>query len=402
MSSPSSRRPLIWGSAAVALAAVTAGIWWTTRTPAQAAAPKAGRPPVPVSTERARSEDLPQITHGMGTVRSLHDVTVQTQVEGVLTEVRFREGQTVKRGELLARIDDRIIAAEVAQAQAEKRKNEAQLAAARIDLARYTNLAKEEAISKQAIDQQTAVVEQLEATIAANDAAVASAQARLSYTRIVSPVDGRVGLRRVDPGNVVQPNSPLGLVSVTQLDPISVVVALPQDLVPVLQGVLHDHPDAPVLALDRPAGQVLAKGRMQMIDNQIDPATGTIQLKSVFPNPAEKLWPGQSVAIELQTGLAQGAVTVAVKSVQRGMKGPFVYRVKDGKAEVVQVKVGHEHDGRVVIASGLEAGDEVVSDGHSRVVPGGPVKVGGGGATPPGGARTATTTAAATPAGGAP
>lgn len=376
MSSSSSRRVLRIAAAAGALLLLGGGVWWVTRTPAQAQPKqgKTGRPPVPVATETVRAQDMPDITESIGTVESLHDVVLQTQVEGVLTEVRFTEGQNVKKGELLARIDDRILVAELGQAQADKRRNEALLASAQVDLTRYTNLFKEEAISKQAIDQQEAVVKQLEATLAGNDAAIANARARLSFTRIVSPIDGRVGLRRVDPGNVVQPNSAEGLVSVTQLDPIAVVVALPQDSLSVLQTLLHEKTEAPVLALDRPGGQVLAQGKLQMIDNKVDRASGTIQLKTVFPNPAEKLWPGQSVAVALQTGFLPQATVVSAKAVQRGIDGPFVYRVEDGKAAVAKVGVGHEHEGLVVITSGLAVGDVVVSEGQSRVVPGGPVK----------------------------
>lgn len=359
---------------AVAVAAVAIAAWRIIGTSEAKAPAKTGKPPVPVAVETVAQRDMPQIATSMGTVQSLHDVTVRTQVEGVLTEVLFKEGQTVKRGELLARIDDRVIAADVAQTVAEKKKNEAQLTSARIDLGRYTNLLKEEAISKQAIDQQAALVEQLEATVAANDAAIAAANARLSYTRIVSPVEGRVGLRRVDAGNLVRPSDAEGLVSVTQLDPIAVMFVLPQDDLRIVQNVVREHPDAPVLALDRPGGEELGKGRLHMIDNQIDRTTGTIQMKAILPNLEQKLWPGQSVAVELQTGFSGAATVVSSKTVQRGLKGPFVYRVKDNKAELVNVRVGHELEGKVVILEGLEPGDVVVSDGHSRVAPGSTLK----------------------------
>jgi RND family efflux transporter MFP subunit len=368
-----SRRKAIIIAVLVAASGVVA--WQVLGKSEDKAPAKAARPPVPVEVETVRSQDMPKLAASMGTVQSLHDVTVRAQVEGMLTEVHFREGQTVKRGELLARIDDRVIAADVAQATAEKRRNEAQLTSARIDLGRYTNLLKEEAISKQAIDQQAALVEQLEATIAANDAAIASANARLSYTRILSPVEGRVGLRRVDPGNLVRPSDPEGLVSVTQLDPIAVMFVLPQDDLAVIQNVLREHPDAPVLAFDRPGGTVLGKGKLTMIDNQIDRTTGTIQIKAQLPNLEQKLWPGQSVAVELQTGFSAQATVVSSKTVQRGMKGPFVYRLKDNKAELVTVRVGHELEGSVVILDGLSPGDVVVSDGHSRVAPGAALKV---------------------------
>jgi membrane fusion protein, multidrug efflux system len=360
---------------AVAIAAVVAFAAWRLFAGKEEAPARSGPPAVPVAVERARSEDMPQIARSMGTVQSLHEVVVRTQVAGVLVEVLFKEGQLVKRGELLARIDDRVIAAELAAARAEKRKSEAQLASARIDLARYSNLWKQEAIARQVIDQQTALVEQLEATVAANDAAIAVAGARLSYTRILSPVDGRVGLRRIDPGNVVQPSDPDGLVSVAQLDPIAVVFALSQDLLPVLQPILQKESEAPVVALDRPSGEELARGRLSVIDNRVDRTTGTVQLKAEFTNADRVLWPGQSVTVQLQTGFSAGATVVPVKCLQRGLKGTFVYRVKEERAEVVQVRVGHERDGLVVILEGLAPGDVVVSDGHSRVRPGARVKI---------------------------
>ncbi len=341
---------------------------------ADSAPAKATRPAVPVYVETARTLDVPAVTRGIGTVQSLHDVTIRAQLEGVLVEVLFREGQTVKRGDLLARIDDRAIAAAAAEARAEKRRNEAQLAAAKLDLIRYSNLWKEEAIARQTVDQQAALVAQLEATVGANAAAIAAAEARLSYARIVSPVDGRVGLRRIDAGNVVRPTDPEGLVSVTQLDPIAVVFALPQEVLPTVQALLHGPEPAPVIAYDRPSGAALAQGHLQMMDNQIDRTTGTIRLKAEFPNPEEKLWPGQSVSVELQTGFSAGATVVSLKAVQRGRTGPFVYRVIDGIAKMVPVQLGPEHGEVVVILEGVAPGDVVVRDGQSRVIPGAPVQ----------------------------
>ncbi|ATB41920.1 RND transporter MFP subunit [Cystobacter fuscus] len=324
--------------------------------------------------EQASLRDVPYLLRGIGTVQSLHSVVIRTQVEGILTEVAFKEGQQVNRGDLLARIDDRAIAAEVAQARAEKARNEAQLHAARLDLERYGNLVRDEAIARQTVDQQRAQVEQLEATLRANEALIAAAQVRLSYTRITSPVTGRVGLRRVDAGNVVRPSDAQGLVSVTQLDPIAVLFSLPQDELPRLQALLRDPAGAAVTAFDRAGGMTLAEGHLSMIDNQIDSSTGTISLKAEFPNAEGKLWPGQFVAVELRTGESQDATVVSARAIQRGRQGPFVFRVEEGKATVVPVTLGYADDDIAVVASGVAAGDTVVSDGHSRLKAGSAVK----------------------------
>jgi membrane fusion protein, multidrug efflux system len=340
------------------------------RSPAAAPAP----PRVPVVVEKASVRDVPHLTTGIGTVQSLHSVVVRSQVEGLLTAVSFKEGQMVRKGELLARIDDRTIVATVAQARAEKARNEAQLRAARLDLTRFNNLLKEEAMSRQAIDQQAALVAQLEATIAANQATIEAQEVRLSYTRITAPVSGRVGLRRVDQGNVVRAGDAEGLVTVAQVDPIAVIFTLPQDLLGRIQPLLRVPEGVPVTALDRDAGTALAEGRLLMIDNQVDSTTGTIRLKAEFPNREGKLLPGQFVTIQLRTGASPRAVVVSARAIQRGLSGAFVYRVRQDRAEVTPVTVSYENDQVAVIAKGLSAGDTVVQDGQSRLKPGSPVK----------------------------
>lgn len=334
-----------------------------------------GPPAVPVLVEQVSRRDVPHSLRGIGTVQSLHSVVIRPQVDGLLTELAFKEGQLVNKGELLARIDDRAIVAEVAQARAEKARNEALLHAAKADLERYGNLVRDEAISRQTADQQKAQVEQLQATLLANEAMVVAAQVRLSYTRITSPVTGRVGLRRVDPGNVVRTSDTQGLVTVTQIDPIAVLFSLPQEALPRLQSLLSDAAGAPVTAFDRDGGTALAQGRLLMIDNQIDPTTGTISLKAEFPNAEGKLWPGQFVTVELKTGESQGATVVSARAVQRGLQGPFVFRVDDAKATVVPVTLGYADEQLAVVMSGVSPGETVVSDGHSRLKPGSTVKI---------------------------
>ncbi|MEN3951630.1 efflux RND transporter periplasmic adaptor subunit [Iodidimonas sp. SYSU 1G8] len=368
----SSRGKLI--AAILAVLAIIAIAWWLLSGGEEAPPPP---PPVPVSVMKAENRDVPHLASGIGTVESLANVTLRPQVEGVLAEVLFQEGQQVKKGQLLARIDDRPLAAALAQAQAEKARNEAQLRSAEQDLTRYTNLLKEEAISRQTVEQQEALVGQLRAAVRANDAAIAAAQVQMSFTRITSPVSGRIGLRRVDAGNLVRTSDTEGIVTVTQMAPISVVFSLPQTLVPQIQPLMNAEGGAPVIAFNRENGTRLAEGRMTMLDNQIDPTTGTIKLRAEFDNADGALWPGQFVTIQLRVGLTTGAVTVSPKAVKQGLDGSFVFRVTDGKAQVVPVTTGYASNDAIVITKGLAAGDTVVSDGQSRLRDGAPVRVAG-------------------------
>jgi RND family efflux transporter MFP subunit len=358
--------------AAALLVALIALVWWLIAGGKEVTPPP---PPVPVGVIRAEQRDVAHMASGIGTVESLHNVTLRPQVEGVLAEVLFQEGQMVRKGDLLARIDDRAFAAALAQAQAEKARNEAQLRAAEQDLVRYQNLVKEEAISRQTLEQQQGTVGELRAAVNANDAAIAAAQVQLSYTKIIAPVAGRIGLRRVDPGNLVRSTDADGLVTVTQIAPISVVFSLPQTLVPSVQPLLKDPAGAHVTAYDRDNGTRLAEGRLSMIDNQIDTTTGTIKLRAEFDNADGSLWPGQFVTVRLQIGLSPKATVVLPRAVKQGLEGPFVFRVSNGKAEVVPVTVGYTTDKEAVITKGVQPGETIVSDGQSRLKDGAPVKV---------------------------
>ena len=336
--------------------------------PATLAAGQPEEPPaVPVSVVVVEQKDVPQLAAGIGTVQSLHNVTLRPQVSGIVTEVLFQEGQHVKRGQLLARIDDRTILANLQQAEAEKARNQAQLKAAQLDKSRYDNLLAEEAISRQTVEQQVALVEQLEAAIRANEATIAAHQVQLSFTKITSPADGRVGLRRVDPGNLVQLGDPEGLVTVTQVDPISVVFTLPQELLGRVQGLTNADSFAPVGAFDREGGSLLAEGKLTTIDNQVDASTGTIRMRAEFKNSEGRLWPGQFVTVRLQTGVSSRALVVPTRAVRQGLDGPFVFRVREQMAEVVPVQVGYRNDEITVITAGVAEGDTVVFDGHSRL-----------------------------------
>lgn len=362
------RRVLPIAAVALALALLIA---WRLTSNTVAASPPKGPPPVPVSVVAVEERDVPQLAAGIGTVQSLHSVVLRPQVSGIVTEVLFEEGQQVKKGQLLARIDDRTIVANLRQAEADKARNEAQLRAARLDQSRYNNLLAEEAISRQTVEQQAALVEQLEAAIRANEATIAAQQVQLSYTQIASPVTGRVGLRRIDPGNLVQAGDANGLVAVAQVDPISVIFSLPQELLVSLQGLNQAH----VGAYDRDGGVLLGEGKLKTVDNQVDAATGTIRLRAEFGNKDGRLWPGQFVTVRLQTGVSSDALVVPARTVKQGLQGPFVFRVREQRAEVVPVQVGYSNDEIAVIREGLVAGDSVVSDGHSRLTPNATVKL---------------------------
>lgn len=371
--------PLSRGAAGIACIALfglgITGMGWLQRPATTASAPA----PITVTVTRVEQRDVPHLARGIGNVRSLNSVTLRSQIDGILTETPFEEGQRVERGALLAKIDDRAILATLAQARADKARNLAQRHAAQLDLTRYRDLySKDKAIPRQTLDQAAALVEELEAAIAANEAAIAAAEVQLSYTRIVSPLTGRLGLRRVDPGNLVRAADTEGLVTVTQLDPIAVVFSLPQDMLPRLRTLLHGAAPVAVTAMDQDGSQVLATGRLAFIDNQIDPATGTIRLKAEFPNAEERLWPGQFVTVELAVGNSPAAMVVALKAVQLGIDGSFVYRVTGDKVEAVPVSIGYQNDDIAVIASGLAPGDTVVLDGQSRLKPGATVRIAGG------------------------
>ncbi len=355
------KRSVLLACVFLALAAL---VWWFFG--ADKSKPAAKPTVIPVGLETVQLRDVPQSTSGIGSVQSLHTVTLRSQVEGVLAEVLFREGQLVKRGDLLARIDDREYAAALMRAEAELASNQAQLKSAELDQVRYGNLLKEEAVSVQIVEQQTATVARLRASVRSSEAAVATAKVQLSYTRIVSPIDGRVGLRRVDAGNLVRANDAEGLVTVTQITPISVIFSLPQELLPTLRPLL-DGVAAPVKAYTREAGTQLAEGKLATVDNQVDPTTGMVRLRADFANADGSLWPGQFVTVQLLTGQFPKALVVPVRSVRHGLNGAYVFRVKDDKAEVVPVKTSFQDDSIVVVTEGLAQGDRIVIDGYSRI-----------------------------------
>ncbi|MBI2994158.1 MAG: efflux RND transporter periplasmic adaptor subunit [Gammaproteobacteria bacterium] len=360
----------------VLLIAIGAGLWWAIGGPDEDLSPR-GAMAVLVVVTKVEKRDVPHQTSAVGTVQSLHSVVIRSQVEGILKEVLFQEGQMVKENDLIARIDDRAIMAALEQARAEKARNEAQLKAGEIDLARYRQLVEKKTIPAQTLDQQVALVDQLRAAIEASEAAIDAAEVQLSYTRITSPVSGRAGIRRVDAGNLVRASDNEGLVTVTQFDPIAVVFSLPQSLLPQVQALLDQATPATVVAFDRDGGTVLAQGRLVLMDNQIDARTGTIGLKAGFPNAEGRLWPGQFVTVQLYTGVSAGVLTVSSSAVQRGRDSLYVYRLDGDKVDAVPVILSFEDEDIAVVESGLALGDIVVSEGQSRLKPGDTVRVTG-------------------------
>jgi RND family efflux transporter MFP subunit len=305
-------------------------------------------------------------------------VVIRPQVEGVLTRLLVKEGEWVKQGDLLATIDDRAIRASLEQAKAQLGQSQAQLKVAGVDLKRYQLLSTDNGVSRQTLDQQQALFNQLQATVLGNQAAIAAAQVQLSYTRILSPVTGRVGIRNVDEGNFLRVADAQGLFSVTQIDPIGVEFSLPQNMLPTLQGLLKAQPAAVVQAYlegdGDSSGTLLAEGHLTLIDNQVAANTGTIRVKAEFANADARLWPGQLVTLKLQTALEQDALVVPPQVVQRGIDGHYVYRLVDNKVESVPVNVVYQ-DSTLNIIAGVRKGDKLVSDGQSRLKPGATVEV---------------------------
>jgi RND family efflux transporter MFP subunit len=337
--------------------------------------PHGPMPAVAVVVAHVQRMDVSRLETAVGTVQSLQSDLLRSQIDGVLTRVLAREGQHVKRGQLLAQIDDRAIQAELAQARATRARDAANLRIAQLNLNRDENLLKGEAIARETVDEQRASVEELKATVSADDAAIEAAQVRLSYTRVVSPVTGRVGMRRVDAGNVVHASDAGGLFSVVQVDPISVAFALPQQDLARLQPLLAQPQLAQVQVLDRDAGTLLGTGKLMAFDNQIDSATGTLQLRAVFDNREGKLWQGQFVTVQLTTGVDRAATVVDVRALQQRQSGYYVFRVRNGLAEVVPVTVGYQQGAAAEIRAGVSPGDVVVIDGQSRLVAGSAVRV---------------------------
>lgn len=327
-------------------------------------------PPVQVLTAPAQQQDVPVYLTGVGTVTANATVTVKTRIDGALDKLYYVEGQDVKAGQLLAELDARALRAQLAQQQAARAKDAAQLANARTDLGRYTRLRADDAATQQTLDAQKAQVAQLEAAVQGDDAQINYYRVQIDYTRITAPISGRTGARLVDAGNIVHAADPNGLVVINQIDPITVMFTLPEEDVQRIGAAAGDKA-LPVKAMARDSTTTLATGELVLLNNAVDTATGTIQLKARFPNPRHVLWPGQYVDMRLQLGTIAGAITVPSSAIQRGPNGTFVYVVNaDNVAAMQKVETGQDLDGITVVRTGLQAGQRVVVDGQFKLKPG--------------------------------
>ena len=346
-----------------------------TRKKSQGSKADAGKPAAPQSVAvvvgEVLSADVPVWLTGIGSVQASNTVTVRPRVGGALNSINFTEGSIVKQGDVIAEIDPRPFEAALAQAEAKKLQDEANLANARLDEARFANLLKTGAASKQQADQSAATVAQLEALVAADEAAILAAKLDLEFTKVRAPISGRTGVRLVDAGNLVTANQATGIVVITEIQPINVIFTLPQQNLPSLSAVTK--PGATKLKVEAFGGdsKVLGEGELELLDNQIDTATGTLKLKAKFANEDLTLWPGQFVSSRVRVNTLKDSLVVAREAVQPGLDGQFCYVVKaDQTVEVRPVKTGIPTSDGIVIAEGLKAGEKVVVTGHTKLRPG--------------------------------
>ncbi|WP_424133879.1 efflux RND transporter periplasmic adaptor subunit [Roseomonas chloroacetimidivorans] len=322
---------------------------------------------VPVTVAEAARRDVALTVDALGTVAPLASVVVRTQLDGQLVEVNFQEGQEVKKGDILARIDDRAVAAALEQAEAKRALDAAQLANARVDLQRYQSLAQNNGVTRQQVDTQRATVAMQEAQVRQDEAAIDAARTQLSFATIRSPISGRVGIRQVDPGNIVRGSDTNGIVTVTQMAPIGVTFTLPQQELPRLNRALASGP-VPVETLPGPGNQPVVRGTLLTVDNAVDPTTGTIKAKAVFQNEDRALWPGAFVNLRLQIEVVPQATVVPLVSIQRGPEGPYAFVMKqDRTVEQRAVTVGQMTQTDAVIQAGLQPGERVVTSGGLRL-----------------------------------
>ncbi len=334
----------------------------------------AGGRPVQVVTAIARRGDMDLYLTGLGTVTPLNTVTIRTRVDGQLNRVAFSEGQVVHEGDLLVEIDPRPFEVQLTQAQGQMAKDQAELANAQADLVRYQDLLKENSIARQQVDTQAATVRQAEGAVKVDQGQIDSAKLNLTYARITAPLTGRIGLRLVDQGNMVHANDQNGLAVITQLQPIAIVFTLPEDNVRQVMGEVNAGRTLEVDAFDHDLKNNLAKGTLGAVDSQIDPSTGTVKMKAVFPNEDYALFPNQFVNARLLVETRRGVVIVPSAAVQRGTQS-FMYVVKDDAVELRNIVVGPTEGEETIIESGLEAGEVVVTDGVDKLQPGTKVTV---------------------------
>jgi len=360
-------RSLIWLAVLVLGTAIGVGFIWVSSFRPSTLKSEADDT-IPVVTEKVRRQDLPVYLNGLGKVQALNTVTIRAQVDGKILQVNFHEGQDVRSGDILLQIDPRPYQAAFDQAVAKQNQDQAQLGYAQKVLDRDTGLFGKKILDQQSLDLQQSTTAQLEALVKADEAAMASAKVQLEFTKIISPIDGRVGLRLVDQGNIVHASDQAGLAMVAQLRPISVVFTLPEsNLREINKRIATSAKDFTfaVVAMDRENNQALDQGELSAVDNQIDEATGTIKLKAIFQNQQLDLWPGQFVNVRLLVDTRKQGLTLPSNAVNQGPKGDFVYVIRpDLTAEVRAVKVGAREGGLTLIEEGVAEGEKVIIDGQ--------------------------------------
>jgi membrane fusion protein, multidrug efflux system len=376
------RRGRYWLVAIVLLLVVCAFYFWPKKGGQQAGNAQAGGMAnarrgfaVPVVAAQAERGDIGVYLNGLGAVTPIYTVTVKTRVDGQLMDVRYREGQTVHRGEVLAQLDPRPYQVQLTQAQGQLAKDQALLDNARIDLTRYEGLVPHNAVPEQQVATQKALVAQYEGAVQSDQGQIDSAKLNITYCRIEAPITGRVGLRLVDPGNIVHASDANGLVVITQVDPISVIFTISEDQVPTVYKKLAAGQKLKVLAYDRDMTTKLAEGRLTTIDNQIDQTTGTVKLRADFDNKDNSLYPNQFVNVRLLVEEKHGITKVPTAVIQRNSDATYVYLVKpDSTVTVRQVKLGTSEGDQTEVTSGLNPGDEVVMTGVDKLQEGSKVK----------------------------
>jgi membrane fusion protein, multidrug efflux system len=360
------------GVVGLAAAAFAFVYWRSSDRPVSAPAPIS---PVPVVTALVQQHDEPIIISGLGTVQALNTASIQSQVTGVLEEVDFVEGQSVKRGDILAKIDPRLYQAALTQAQGQLAKDTALHAQAESDLARYQALGREDSIALQQVADQKFLVAQDAAAMEADRGMIASAQAQLDYTTLRAPFDGVTGLLQIQIGNLIQPTNTMGIVVLTQVQPIAVVFILPNADITAVQVAMAKGP-VQATVYDQSGAKKLDVGTLLSINNQAVPTSGTIQLKAIFPNQHRQLWPGTFVNVDVTTSVVPDALTIPTNALQQNDKGQFVYVIgADKRVSVRPVEVAQRLHAVALISKGLQTGETVVVEGQYRLTPGTPVVV---------------------------